>query len=336
MISAASLILALSIILFLIFGRSHGTYYELIDFVMGTRVRIYVAGDKMPSKVLAEIAMQEFKRIDQKYDPYKPGSILYKINHASTWTAVDEETLGLIKAAIGFSKGTEGAFDPALGRIIKLWGFDEFSSKSASELRVPAGYDIHRALEKSGVDKIVVDSKNSRVYVKNGAWIDLGGMVKGYALERAFKKIKAIDKNATGFIDAGGDIRIIGPKFGTTYWSIGIKNPRGEGIIGMIYLKEGAVATSGDYERYFIADGVRYHHILDPKTGMPARAAWSVTVIAKDAVTADVLSTAGFVLARDWRYETVRFPEIGAQVLIVLDGGKIVKSEGFEHYEKPK
>ncbi len=336
LISAASLLLVLSILLYIVLGKTRGVYYELTEFVMGTRVRVYVAGDKMPSKILAQMAIEEFRRLDQKYDPYRPGSILYKINHSSTWTEVDEETLGLIKAAIGFAKSTEGAFDPALGRIIRLWGFDEFSSKNASELHVPSDYEIERELKRSGYDKIVIDSKNSRVYMKDGAWIDLGGMVKGYALERAYKKIKAVDKNATGFIDAGGDIRIIGPKFGTSCWTIGIKNPRGEGIVDMIYLKEGAVATSGDYERYFIIDGVRYHHIMDPKTGKPARGVWSVTVVAKDAVTADVLSTAGFVLGKDYRFVLLKFPELGGQVFMVLDGGKTVKSEGFSSFEKEK
>ena len=334
LISGTILLVVLSIFAYIAWGKVKPVYYEAMEFTMGTRIRVYISSDKMNPKDLANMVLREFKRIDQKFNPYNPESVIYKINHSNGWVDVDKETLALIEAAVGYAKLTEGAFDPALGRLITLWGFDNFSSKNASSMQIPTEEEIKKALKMSGYQNILIDRKNMRVKMLNGAWLDLGAMVKGYALERTYNIVKTIDKDATGFIDAGGEIKIIGPKYGKTYWVIGIKNPRGEGSIDYIYMMEGTVATSGDYERYFIVNGKRYHHILDPETGMPAPYAKSVTVITKDALAADVLSTAGFVMAKDWRYVVVHFPELGAQVFMVLSDGSIEKSEGFFAYER--
>ena len=330
LISSISLLTVLGAFLIIYLRKSRGTYYEADAFVMGTRLRVVVASEKFSPKSLAENVVAEFRRLDAKFNPYREGSVLYKLNHSTGWVKLDEETFSLIESAVRYCKTTGGAFDPTIGRLIKLWGFDEFGEKT--EFRVPTEKEIKKALEKSGCEKVELDRENLMVKT-NEVWIDLGGMVKGYALERSYALVKGIDPTATGFIDAGGDIRIIGPKYGYAPWVIGVRNPRGSGSIDVIYLKSGAVATSGDYERYFIKDGIRYHHILDPKTGKPARGARSVTVIADDAVLADVYSTAGFVMAKDWRYVVVHFPEIGMQVMMVLSDGKIVKSDGFRYYE---
>jgi thiamine biosynthesis lipoprotein len=329
-VSTIALLTVVGIFLIVYLKRSKGVYYEEDAFVMGTRVRVVVASEKFSSKSLADNVISEFRRIDAKFDPYREGSVLYKLNHSNGWVKVDEETFNLVDSAIRYCKATEGAFDPTLGRVIKLWGFDKLSEKTG--FRVPNDEDIRKALEKSGCDKVKLDEKDQKVML-DGVWLDLGGIVKGYALERSYAIVKGLDPKATGFIDAGGEIRVIGPKYGYAPWTIGIRNPRGSDAMDFIYLKSGAVATSGDYERYFIKDGVRYHHIIDPKTGKPARGARSVTVITDDAVLADVYSTAGFVMAKDWRYVVVHFPEIGIQVMMVLDDGTVVKSDGFEYYE---
>ncbi|MCD6450429.1 MAG: FAD:protein FMN transferase [Thermotogaceae bacterium] len=334
LISGVALLIILSVFAYLIWGKVRFIYYEATEFTMGTRIRVYISSDEMNPKDLANMVLREFERIDQKFDPYNPESVIYKINHSNDWVDVDKETFALIEAAVGYAKLTEGAFDPALGRIITLWGFDDFSSKNASSLTVPQEKEIKKALQMSGYQNIVLDRENMRIKMLNGAQLDLGAIVKGYALEKSYNIVKSIDKDATGFIDAGGEIKIIGPKYGKTFWVIGIKNPRGTGSIDYIYMKEGSIATSGDYERYFIVDGKRYHHIIDPQTGWPASYARSVTVIARDAVAADVLSTAGFVMAKDWRYVVVHFPELGAQVFMVLSDGSIKKSEGFLAYER--
>ena len=327
--SAISLLLVLAVFLIPHFKKSRGVYYELEDFAMGTRIRVVLASEEVSPKSLAENVMAEFRRLDAKLNPYREGSTVYELNHSSGWVELDEETFSLIEAALGYCRATDGAFDPTLGRVLSLWGFSEFSKGS---FRVPSDDELKKALSMSGCDKVEL-MPEKRMVKLNGVWLDLGGIAKGYALERAYAIVKKLDPNATGFIDAGGEIKIVGPKYGSYPWVIGIRNPRGSGAIDYIYLKEGAVATSGDYERYFEEGGVRYHHILDPKTGRPARGARSITVIADDAVKADVYSTAGFVMAKDWRYVLTRFEELGMQVFMVLDDGKVVKSRGFEVFE---
>ena len=328
------LLLSVATLILVYVFRSPPPYYEATGFSMGTRIRVVVSSEKVSPKTLAKLVLDEFKRLGTKYDPYDPRSVLYELNHSTGWVEVDEETFALIEAAVRYARITGGAFDPTLGRLIVLWGFDDLEKKR--QFKVPSEDEVRKALSMTGYDKVKLDREKMRVKLEGGVWLDLGGMVKGYALERAYNMVKGVDETATGFIDAGGDIRIIGPKYGKLYWTIGIRDPFGppSKAVDYIYLKEGSVATSGDYERYFEVNGVRYHHIFDPKTGFPVRGVRSVTVIADNAVLADVLSTAGFVMAKDWRYVLVEFPKLGAHVFMVMSDGKIHKDPAFSVYEK--
>ena len=316
--------------------RSPPPYYEVTDFTMGTRVRVVIASRKVSPKSLANLVLSEFKRLSAKYDPYDPRSVIYEINHSKGWVKVDEETFAIIEAAIRYARITHGAFDPTLGKLIDLWGFSDFERKKPTS--VPNEKDIEEKLAETGYENVDLDRSNMAVRLRNGVWLDLGGLVKGYALDRAYNIVRNVDKDATGFIDAGGDIKIIGPKYGKLPWTIGIRDPFGSpsDAVDYVYLREGAIATSGDYERYFIENGIRYHHIFDPKTGYPARGARSVTVISKDAVLADVFATAGFVMAKDWRYVLVEFPKYGAHVFMVMDSGEIHKDPFFKVYESKR
>ncbi len=332
-VSSVALLAVIGVVLIVYLRRTPVIYKEKEAFVMGTRLRVFLASKKFSPESLDDNVIEEFRRIDAKFDPYREGSVIYKLNHSNGWVKVDRETFNLVETAVRYCYTTGGAFDPTLGRLIYLWGFAKFDERKS--FRVPSKEEVERALERSGCKKVEFDDKDLMINT-NGVWLDLGGIAKGYALERSYALVKNLDPDATGFIDIGGEIRIVGPKYGRAPWVIGVKNPRGPGAIDYIYLTKGAVATSGDYERYFIVNGVRYHHILNPKDGYPARGARSVTVIADDGVTADVYSTAGFVMAKDWRYVLVHFPEIGVQVMMVLGDGKIVKSAGFEYYEKSR
>jgi thiamine biosynthesis lipoprotein len=220
--STVSLLTVVGVFLIVYLKKSRGVYYEEEAFVMGTRVRVVVASERFSSRSLADNVISEFRRIDAKFDPYREGSVLYKLNHSNGWVDVDEETFNLIDSAIRYCKATGGVFDPTLGRVIKLWGFDKFSEKT--EFRVPTDEEIGKALAESGCDKVKLDEKDQRVML-NGVWLDLGGIVKGYALERSYAIIKGLDPKATGFIDAGGEIRIIGPKYGYAPWTIGVEIP---------------------------------------------------------------------------------------------------------------
>ncbi|MEN3041767.1 MAG: FAD:protein FMN transferase [Fervidobacterium sp.] len=294
---------------------------------------------------MSKAIFSEMKRLESKYDAYSPKSVLYQINHSEDWIDVDDETLSLIDLSLKLARQTEGAFDPGLGRLIDLWGFSKFTQKSATqEFRVPTATQIAQAAADSGYQKISIDYINKKVKT-NGAWIDLGGMLKGYALKRAYQIAKEYDKNCHGFIETGGQIMILGPKYGKTNWIIGVRDPRGNPgeNIKFVYMKSGSIATSGDYERFFIVDNVRYHHIINPKTGYPSKGAISATIISEDPVVADAFSTAAFVLGKEnWLLTRTLFPKYGAEVLLVYeekanDSVKIksLQTDNFIIYENP-
>ncbi len=328
----------LGIVLFFVFIALHFTfssgltqYVERNEFMFGTIVRLVVASEKRDPRIIMDAMVREMRRIERKFNPYVEDSIIYRINHAGgQWVEVDEETIFVLKKALYYSKKTGGAFDPVLGRLIVLWGFNDINASK----HVPSDEELQAALKQSGWVKLEISGR--RVRVNGGAWIDLGGIVKGYAVDQAVRMAKDMDDTTTGFVDAGGDIGIIGPKFGRYPWKIGIRDPRGgqDDIVGVIYLSNGAVATSGDYERYFEENGVRYHHILDPKTGYPARKAISVTVIGEKLVDADALSTAIFVLG--WGPVIEGFEADGYQVMLIDTEGVIHETQGFKYFKKSR
>ncbi|SHH15591.1 FAD:protein FMN transferase [Thermosipho atlanticus] len=338
-ISLFSLLILLGIVVIVIFVavffRNPKMYSDFETFSLGTYVHLKISTKLNPDIIAREI-FAELDRITNKFDPYKEGSVIHKLNHSKDWVEVDDETFALIELALRYAKITDGAFDPSLGRLIDLWGFSKYTEKVSEnvEREVPSELDINEALKNSGFKKIQIDY-NKKAIKTNGVWIDLGGLAKGYALERAYQIAKSADQECTGFIEAGGDIRILGPKFGKDYWIIGIRNPRGTDSIDYIYLRSGAVATSGDYERYFIKDGIRYHHLINPKTGYPADGAISATVISDDAISADAYSTAAFVLGvQNWLFVRTVFPKNNAEVFLVAPDQQIFKTDGFSFYEQ--
>ncbi len=331
----AILILAfIGVILIKVFAGSPKTfYYEYTGLTMGTYCRIVVSSPNTNSKQLAEILFKELERIYHKYNVKDPNSFINQLNSSQGWVDLDEETFVLIDSALKFANLTNGAFDPALGNLISLWGFDKLDEKLPND--VPSSDAIQTALMKSGYKNVELDRRTRRVRLSNNVRIDLGGIAKGYALDRAYQIAKEIDPDCTGFVEVGGDIRILGPKFGSRPWVIGVRDPRkASSEITYLYLKTGAVATSGDYERFFLHNNERYHHILDPSTGYPAKGAISVTVVSENAITADALSTAGFVSAKDWEYVVQEYPKLGGTVLMVLNDGTVKKSPTMKIYER--
>jgi len=328
----AAIAVGIIILGWLIFSKPVPVYQEKIFSSLGTVVRVNLAGDKVSSEVLVNIAEKEFSRIHNKYSPNTEGSLIYILNEKGK-VKVDEEALFLFQSAVNYAALTGGAFDPTVRPLIKLWGFDdEFSTK-----RVPTQEEINQALSYVNYRFINIDKENMEVsFLKDGVEIDLGAIAKGYAIDLVIQRIREVDPKASGFIDAGGDIGIIGPKFKELPWVIGIRDPFSQdyfSAIDTIYLTNGGVATSGDYERYFISEGIKYHHILDPKTGYPARDAVSVTVISENAMTADIFSTALFVLG----YENPAleyFTNFGIQALIISPTGERIETSGFNYFRE--
>ncbi|MBR5156396.1 MAG: FAD:protein FMN transferase [Clostridia bacterium] len=294
---------------------------EKTQFCLDTVVTLTAYG-KGADKAIDK-AFNRINEIEQKFSAYLKNSEIYKINHSpyNTFVKVDKEVFDLIERAIMFSDITDGAFDITLKPISDLWGIGTKNEK------VPTDEEIKSALDKTGWRDVVLDKNTYAVKLKKeGMALDLGGIAKGYASDEAARVLGECGiKNAC--LDLGGNIVVRGEmplglfesiKCGkrSRPFTIGIQEPdapRGES--GQpVTVENGCVVTSGDYERFFEKDGERYHHIFDPKTGMPAKSGVrSATVIAKDGAVADALSTAFFVIGNDASgkykeyYETVIF-----------------------------
>ncbi|MFO7881725.1 MAG: FAD:protein FMN transferase [Kosmotogaceae bacterium] len=323
------LIAAIGTLLYIYFSNEKPVYYQRTEYLLGTYVTINIASEEHSSVELASKAFQEIARIDSKFGKNRENMKTINVSQED-WVSVDEETFAIIKACIEISKNTDGAFDPTVYTLVELWGF----TSGASTPSVPTDTDIEETMQRVNYRNIVINKENGKIKLLNDSKIDLSGIAKGYAVDRAIKIIKDLDLDATGYIDAGGDIGIIGPKYGERPWIIGIRHPRSDKADDAIeYLKmyEGAVATSGDYERYFIENGIRYHHLINPKTGRPARnGTISATVINMSAMLADAYATAAFIMGKS---PGITFlPRYGSLVLLVQEDHSIYKSPGIEGY----
>lgn len=254
---------------------------------MGTFVEVI-----SPYKEAANTAFQEIARIEKLLSKYDPDSEISKLNKTGVLAASDD-TLYILKKAEEFWKLSDGGFDVTVGPLMDLWGFTD------KKYKLPKEEDIRKTLEKVGFDKIIFNNQNNVVKYKTlGIEIDLGGIAKGFAVDRAVNKLKEIGVTSC-LINVGGQVYCLGDNSGKP-WRVGIKNSRKPGIVENLALKNKAVSTSGDYEQYFIINGRRFSHIMDPKTGYPVdTGVSSVTVIADDSILTDVLSTSIFVLGRE-------------------------------------
>jgi thiamine biosynthesis lipoprotein len=259
---------------------------------MGTVVEITIQGDDEETSQKAALqAFQAIKRIDQLMSPWAETSDVSRLNLSAgkEWVKVSPETFEVVKMAQKISGLSEGAFDITIAPLTQLW-------RIAREKEVPPPIEgINRTLGLVNFRNILTRS-NEEVFLKEkGMAVDLGGIAKGYAVDRAFE-ILTRQGHKNLIVNAGGDLRAGGLK-NSSPWSIGIQDPRSAGqVMATISVSGSAIATSGDYEKFFFYQSRRYHHILIPKTGFPAEGCRSVTILAKDAMTADGLATAVFVL----------------------------------------
>ena len=288
-------IYGVSLLILALIGCQSGTEKLIKEskIVMGTVVEITVANrsEELARSAIAD-GMSEFQRIDDLMSSYKPDSTVSKVNQtgSAAKVPVGEEVYRVLREAVAISGASGGAFDPTIWPVSQLWGFDRGGSIPIPEL-------LTNKLPMVGYKNVIFDDSAFSVGFKsNGMGLDLGAIAKGWAIDRAMEKLMARGIRKA-IIDAGGDLRVIGTRPGKDFWRIGVQHPRDPGaLIFTFELRDTAIVTSGDYERFFVADGVRYHHILNPLTGQPARSCQSVTVLAPTASEADACATAAFVL----------------------------------------
>jgi thiamine biosynthesis lipoprotein len=272
---------------------------------MGTFVEVI-----SPDKRAPDIVFTEIKKIEELVSKYNPNSEIFRLNRMGE-SEVSPDTFYLLQKAREFWQVSDGAFDVTVGPLMDLWGFTD------KNYQVPDDKDIKKTLGLVGFDKISFDnSKNMVKFNISGMKIDLGGIAKGYAVDKAVNKLIA-EGIRSCLINAGGQIFCLGDKFGKP-WRVMIKNPSSQAASNyLLEVKNMAVATSGDYEQFFVKDNKRYSHIINPKTGYPVdNNIVSVTVIAHDGVTCDALSTSIFVLGKEKGEELAkRFPDVGVKVI---------------------
>ncbi len=293
------------------------------EMIMGTLVEITVIPAN--EKAIRE-AFEALKKVDALMSTYKEDSEISILNREGR-AQVSEETLEVIEDAIKFSNLTDGAFDITCRPLINLW------KKAKKEEKVPTEEEIEKAISLVGYQRIVLEGNQIRLE-KKGIQIDLGGIAKGYAVDKA---IEALKNNGIkrALINAGGDLYALGEALQGGGWSIGIQDPRDEDeIIDIIKVKDKAVATSGDYRRYFTLEGKRFSHIVNPKTGLTVQdVPMSVTIIGPDSTTTDALATGVFVLGPEEGMKLIEnLP--GVEGMIISEGMKKLTSEGWKKFLK--
>ncbi|MGA8707163.1 MAG: FAD:protein FMN transferase [Steroidobacteraceae bacterium] len=296
-----------------------------VDGIMGTRIYVELWAEddaKARGEQAIDAVMDEMRHIDESMSVYKPTSEVSRVNDlaARQPVKISPELFQLLTTALEYSRITEGAFDITYASVGYMYDF--------RERKRPTEQQIAAALPAVNYRHVLLDPATSTVrFSQPGVRIDLGGIAKGFAVDKGIEILQ--QRGYThALVNAGGDSRVIGDRFGKP-WVIGIRHPdHPDQVITRVPLTDSAFSTSGDYERYFDEGGVRYHHIIDPHTGHSASKVRSATVIAPTATRTDGLSKTAFVLGPD---EALRIynslPDVDA--ILVTPDGRILYTKGL-------
>lgn len=289
---------------------------------MASDCAVHVQAETAAASATTALAAEaEVRRIEARYSRYRGDSELARINRvaaAGGATDVDTEMAGLIAYAKACFQSSGGAFDITSGLLRQAWNFPD--------ARLPEQKQIDALLPRIGLDKVTL-SDGHLAFAQAGMELDFGGLGKEYAADRAVEVCAEL-KVRHGFVDLGGDIRVIGPQPDGQPWRIGIRDSRNSAaLVAEVALDGGALATSGDYERFIEVDGVRYCHILDPRTGWPAQGLSSVTVISERCLVAGSLATSAMLKGRDGAAWLER---LGVRHIAIDDQGRCSGTEPLQ------
>lgn len=294
---------------------------------MGTEVSVYLwHDDPVEGERVLEEVFQEAERINQLMSTYIEGSTISQINRdaATAPVVAGDELFAIIERSLDISVLTLGAFDITYDSVGQYYDF--------RERKRPDEATVQDAVEHINYEFIELDRAAGTVrFLEQGVRINLGGIAKGYVVERGIDVLKSRGVE-NGIVTAGGDSRLLGDRRGRP-WMVGIRDPREDGQVAIsVPLEDEAISTSGDYERYFDEDGVRYHHIIEPSSGRPAGGVHSATVFGPDAVITDALSTSVFVLGVDKGLKLIACLPDYESIVIDADG-RMFYSNGLQQPE---
>lgn len=289
-------------------------------FAMDTYITLTAYGQNAASAL--DAAGDRLIELEQLWSVTQEGSDIYAINHSSGQTVpVHSETEKLIDFALSMARETNGALEPTIYPVLRAWGF------TTGKNRVPDAQEITDLLKQ--VDYTQVQLRNDTVQLPEGMMLDLGAVGKGFAGDLLVQTLKEHGVTSA-LLDIGGNVQALGGKADGSAWRLGLRDPFSEGTLGVMEIRDTAVVTSGNYERYFIGDdGEHYGHIIDPKTGYPSNSGVaSVTVIARDGRLCDALSTALFVMGVE-QAESYWLQHQNFEMLMVSTDGEIIMTQGI-------
>ncbi|MEZ7500242.1 FAD:protein FMN transferase [Flavobacterium sp. Arc3] len=295
--------------------------------MLGSPFEMIVEAKDIPqADTYIDMAVAEVSRVENLISDWIPTTPISEVNRNAGIkpVKVPQEVFDLVQRSIKISELTSGAFDISYASMDKIWKFD------GSMTKMPSPEEIKKSVEKVGYKNIILDAKNSTIFLKNpGMKLGLGGIGQGFIAD----KIKAllVSKGVVaGIVNISGDINTWGKQLNGEKWKVGIKNPLNKDkIFATFPLEDSAVETSGSYEKYVTFNGIRYSHIIDTRTGYPASGVISVTVFAKSTEFADALATGVFVMGVDVGLDLVnQLPGIGC--IYVDDKGKIFASKNID------
>ncbi len=282
------------ILAYIFFTKKHKRH-EVIknSYVLGTLVNLRAYGNKAEKAI--DEAIEKLNNIDDKMSAFKENSEISKINFKAgiSYEAVSDETYFVVKKAIEYSSILEETFDPTIRPLVKLW------SIGTKEEKVPEETEIMKKKKLVNYKDIILEENSKSIMLKQkGQALDVGGIAKGFAADEV-QKVFLKHNIKSALIDLGGNIFALGSKENDIPWRIGIQNPfepRGE-FLGILSVRNKSVVTSGNYERYFMKEGKRFHHIIDPRTGYPSESKIiSATIISDNSIDGDGLSTGIYIL----------------------------------------
>jgi thiamine biosynthesis lipoprotein len=273
---------------------------SLRDGAMGTEIQItsYTTPSLDEAAVQPKLrkAFDKIRELEQVMTTWRPDSEVSRVNAAAGKAAVvvGPDTFAVVEKSLWISKASGGVFDISFDAMKGIWSFDENKQEKVPDKKV-----VESARKLIDYKKIEIDAQKRTIELGEGGMrINLGGIAKGYAVDAAARVLEA-EGVAAFFIQAGGDLYVRGRKPGNNPFRVGVRDPRSPNrtdFFAMVEVEDHAFSTAGDYERYFIQGDKRYHHIIDPRTGFPATASRSVTIWAKDGLTADAIDDAVFIL----------------------------------------
>lgn len=290
---------------------------------MGTAISVELwSEDAAAGEAAMDAVMQEMHRIDHAMSPHRADSELSRINRdaAAAPVPLSVEMCALLARALHFSRFTYGAFDISYAAVGRLYDYRQGLRPTPAQLQQARAAVGYRQLQ------LDVQARTLR-FGRSGMCIDLGGFAKGYAVDRAVALLRQRGVSHA-HVSAGGDSCVLGDRRGRP-WMIGVRDPRRSGeVIALLPLADTSISTSGDYERYFDEDGVRFHHLIDPATGCSPRSVHSVTILADDGLTTEALSKAVFILGLEAGLRLIE-AHGGVDAIVVDAAGALHYSSGL-------